>query len=255
MSVVMGPTFLSRRPRTPRGLRFYGFLEAQDEALSAFMTGPSGALVPPRSPVRQDENAIRLRFSVVDWHDFAAMRARIAPIPLIGAGREQREARRAALNEMFARIDLSGVDLFISPSEPWSGALLEAMRLGGWYLLGLKRRPAGGDPPALLGNADLGGGDQALWLSVLARPDPESLARLTDIFSLAHVADLGREEDPDGDPEPTPLPPSPLDELRVRIICRKVVEEEQVEQDVYAYDYDHDVVAQAEAARLLLAGY
>ncbi len=250
----MGAMSRSREWRTWPRLRFYGFLEARDQALSAFMTGPSGALVPADSPARRDGDAIRLRFSVVRWRDFARMRARIVPIPLTGAGRDQRQVRRAALNEEFGRMDLSGVDLFISPNSPRSAVVLEGAELGGWYALGLKRAPAENDPPALLGNIDLGGGDQTLWLSILARPTAGDLARLTDIFSLAHVADLGRDEDPDGEPTPIiPMPPSPLEELRVRIVCRKLVDDEQVEREVHAYD--HDIVAQAETARPLLAGH
>jgi hypothetical protein len=190
---------------------------------------------------------------VVRWRRFADMRERVAPIPLVGAGRGQRAARRAALNEEFERLDLSSVDLFVPADR---GGLLEAVVPGGWHVLGLKTEPVEGDPPALLGNIDRGGADQLLWLSVLARPTAPDLARLTDIFSLAHVADLGRDEDPDGEPTPVlPMPPTPLDDTRIRIVRRRVLDEEEVRLDEQVYTYDYGGVEESQTAQQILAGY
>lgn len=96
------------------------------------------------------------------------------------------------------------IDVFASASHPLVPDL--AASPAGWYQIVVQEGfPEGDDLFALIGDPDRAEDDLVARLMGL-NPAGVALPRLRDIFSLAHVGDIGDDED-GGEPEPTPEPP------------------------------------------------
>lgn len=178
----------------------YAFLEGGEAVDLAALTGPSGF---PFSAPASLQVERRFRFSTIAAGSFDALEAGVPPLGP-NPDRRAREQRRRALQEVFGAIPMPVFDVFAPPGH----ALIPDLESSpsGWFQMVVQPGPAQEDELfALMGDPDDGGEDIVCRVMSIF-PANHARPRLRDVFSLAHIGDLGDDED-GGEPEPTPEPP------------------------------------------------
>lgn len=205
-----------------RGLRFevpveedepllmYAYLETIDQIDPAWLMdghlhdGWFWWLGPP-----DDGTYLRLRFSGVEVPDFLARTEGFAELdPGRAAPAEERRLRREQLREFFGSTPVPVIQMDVGPGAEPAFRELTSTR---WYVMRLTPAFVTSDEPVVLvADTDIGEDDRLYRLEWIGLPDEDQVRRLRNVFSLAHVADLGDDED-DGGGEREPIGPLPGD--------------------------------------------
>lgn len=179
----------------------YAFLEGGEPIDPDRLIGPSGFPV-QRPPL--PGCAHRFRFSTIGVSDFERHRGQVDRID-DNPDRAARNRRRRQLQEAFGDVPMPVIDVYAPPLTDLIDAL-QASPSGWYFMVARPGEPDGDELLAIIGDAEAGEEDVVARLQLLG-PAFEQ-ARLREIFSLAHVADVG-DDDEDGGGEPEPLPDPP----------------------------------------------
>lgn len=212
-------------------LKFYfAYLEAGEELGEGPLFGPSGEL--RAEPPLMEALDRRLRFSCVDARIFRRREGgfeRLAQRP----SRLQRRRRRRQLLEAFGEAELPIVDILFREGR-FGETNFDAL-LATWWVIGLDFSEPPTDGVFCLAGDPWGETeDLTARLAWFRRVRPAMESRLRDVFSLAHVPDVGEEEDgPEGEPV-EPLDPSPSGMVMTVDECSARLEE--IELPITQYD-------------------
>lgn len=204
---------------------FFGFLDAVEALPDASMTeGPDGDRLREYWIVRDVD--MRLRLSALSQSDWEHVLARVDPFEGRPLSPEQRRQRADQLGGALRDVSLPLVDIII-PGFNYDGPAIPRSQpsLCGWYrFTTTPKRVLPRMAPVFIQHPERGVVRHFL-LSFEAVP-PESLERLRDIFSLAHVDDAGPDDDVGGaPPEMPPLAPGGAGLLRVVRMAAAPIEE------------------------------
>lgn len=147
---------------------------------------------------------VRARFSGIRAALFNDMREIVGPARDGVLSPDQRDRRRAELQEAFKRFSIPVIDLFWSAYDPQARRRrYKTMRLHHWFELNLTRGNAEtAGEPVFMGEPDptrpAEPAFEAGQLVGLRALTPREEEPLRDIFSLAHIPDANLDEDPDG---------------------------------------------------------
>lgn len=212
-------------------LKFYfAYLEAEEGLGEGPLFGPSGELR-AGLPLMEALDR-RLRFSCVDARIF---RRREGGFERLGSrpSSHQRRRRQRDLLEAFGEAELPIVDILFREGR-FGAANFDAL-LSRWWVIGLDLSETPTDGVlCLVGDPWGEAEDRTARLVRFRRVRPAMESRLRDVFSLAHVPDVGEEEDgPEGEPV-EPLDPSPSGMVMTVDECSARLEE--IELPITQYD-------------------
>lgn len=209
-----GPAFSQPIGLSSKRRWLFAFLEADDGiVLDATFEGPCGGSFPtPKSGT----SLRRLRFSGIDQDLFIEAEPVFERLdPGRAAAADQRARRRGQLASLFEKAPLPVIQI---DDDGTLNVLNTVLNPGSWFFLALKQRPTfEGAPWVLAGTPEDGGEDQIYALEFLAPVSQGAGERLRNVFSLAHVADLGADGG-EGGSEPEPFPPEPDDGVAMIIL-------------------------------------
>lgn len=181
----------TRRRLGTRDRVYLIFVEDVSKLGAGVIDAPDGTSFVPRHVVFEG--------SVWRYRTSAMLAADILPeLPsfeaLVGGGTTeiQRDNRRKQLNDLFLRVSVPVIDIFINERDEEFAALRATLLPGSWYLLtwriGADRKSA---RPVYIGAPEIGeaGTFERGALRFIAPVSPPLEISLRDIFSLAHVPD------------------------------------------------------------------
>lgn len=201
----------------------WGYLESVDAISGDTLFGPSGDPLARTEPLIELDR--RLRFSCVDAEKFVDAQGRIE---LIGnrPTRAQRMRRKADLLREFGEASLPVVDVYFRTGRHRSR--LFRTRLSRWFRLAVDEGAAPTDDVVVVVGDPAGDGEDTIARLELLTIAGWAEERLRNVFSLAHVADVGRDDDPEGEPPITPFDPPPKGS--VLVVDAKSARLETIEQ-------------------------
>jgi len=176
---------------------------------------PEGLLSPDGQPISAGivggKRPWRFRSSGIQVHKFIEVVNQFEALDHDNITNEQRQRRRGQLVEMFGDTTLPLFDLYADETSEDLLFLRGTLTPGSWYWIGVRERTREDDRlPVFVGATEL---VPSLYqpgsLEFIDRIPPYLEYRLRDIFSLAHISDVGFEEDGG---EAAPPPDKPRDE-------------------------------------------
>lgn len=248
-------------PRAER--RFLAFVESKAfnvrrEALRTPLDEPL-----PRDPAVADVTAIA-RLNTIDTADFR--RIAVAYDPGEAPSPAARRRRRAAHRFLLEPLALPVADLYASAAHAGGRGLMNALLLADWFHVdAISRPPEAGQLPIWLTDPDAAAPVVERLILTGVREVSRDLRRLLrDVFSLAHVGDLGSDDGgggtaggPDGGPpDPGPEPVTPLTERAARVALAFAAEDAfwEVEADRTVDGWTYGLEDEAETALQILEG-
>lgn len=197
--------FYRSLPPGKKPICYFAYLEAGEELGDGPLFGPSGELM--AGPPSMEALNRRLRFSCVDARQFLRRERRFERLGSRPSSHQRRRRQRDLL-EAFGEAELPIVDILFREGR-FGAANFDAL-LSRWWVIGLDLSETPTDGVlCLVGDPWGEAEDRTARLVRFRRVRRAMESRLRDIFSLAHVSDVGEEDDgPEGEPV-EPLDPSP----------------------------------------------
>ena len=215
----------SRQCRLAKRDRVYFiFVEDVSKLSTRSIDAPDGATMVPDHVVF-DGSVWRFRNSAMLVTDVVPELPRFEPLLAGSITADQRETRRGQLNDLFGRVPVPVLDIFVTEYDPELAALRATLLPGSWYSLtcrmGADRKSA---RPVYIGAPELGepGSFERGGLRFIASVSPPLEIKLRDVFSLAHVPDATMRGPESASAEvPPDLPPDDPDKAG---LARKIME-------------------------------
>lgn len=147
----------------------------------------------------------RLQFSGVEALKFFARSSGFSELdPGRAASVLERRRRLEQLREFFKRTPVPVIQIDIGPDL---GPIFRQLVPTRWYAMLLTPTIVSDEPTALVADNDIGEDDRRYRLDWIDQVEGERVRELRNVFSLAHVPDLGDDDDGDGELEPiNPVP-------------------------------------------------
>lgn len=234
---------------------FFAFLESVDPVRSEGpLEGPAGALH-TRPAGGGGDDWVALRFSAIDAQAFDERTREFDDLdPGRAAELPQRSRRRQQLQGLFESVRLPAIHMD-SRRQMW-GEAWDMLVPGRWFVLAATPIPRLDAEPYILVADSEAGDDDAPWsLLALLSADERLVRRLRNVFSLAHIGDLGEGGDDDGGTEPlTPAPEGGLDLVIEADDAERSEDLEAHVTDYWAQTEDRGRTSQRPAEIRLIAG-
>lgn len=191
---------------------YFIFVEESIAVRSEQLLGPGDTAI---SVQAMGEQPWRFRSNGIRVHEFLSAQSQVEAIDLTEVTPAERRSRKAQLLKAFGGASLPLIDIFVEKEDDELPFLRAALTPGSWYWIGVRRRQGKDDRlPVYLGTPE-DGPDRLSprSLQYLEAVPPYFEFRLRDIFSLAHVLDVGEEEDFGGEGAPPPDEPRAGDDF------------------------------------------